>query len=1528
MQNIFQCVLIPLFLTVLCGTGYIIRDAEYDVLKVYSIRDTRAHIAEEKLREYFGELKRFEYVVAEDRENRDMLSQPYMEILGLFDRKIRNITVFHDGFDYSFKDLCYARGPLCEYFTVPEMLDPMDFGLPSIQVPIHFRLYDNFNARAFPNVTYFMDITETEPQGYSKVAKTAISNLWVYYLDPSRTTNQKGLINPTSLAIPGHENEDRPVWDSDGGAISTPPIMEWEESFVQNVLNPQLWAPCGSPAFPEDEKVVRLRLSEDGLTATYNCAENDTAISISNCDMGTNKWSMPHAPLTCSGVISSPSSNNYNESHLMRRGREAGPIPFKSYPNARKSLDDEIYKATAMKLKEILILSSGVFLLIVYSVLVNTSFSNIRLTRSIPAAAGVIAAGIGFIISNGVLYWCGLPHVATAEAVPFLVLGVGVDDLFVIINALSLTGHLKSGQERFTVAMMDSGLAVTITTVTNVVSFGIGMMTPYKAIFCFCAFMTLGLIFGFMAVQSFFGGVLAMDLQRELNGDINPFPTWWRCFRMMFKPQCPNEKIDIDKLSKGISVFDIAFLHVQRDQINPVVGPKYYSNMKLFHEGGAAIVGPTIEEGLIVARLKADELPRIGSDQSVAPQLITPFVLDRGDVAGQCAFWAASTGLKVIPGGQRVRDVDVTDEARNDSIAWSFESDVDDDYIQDESYILAYPIVRKNYGEDGVKCEPSSMVELQQQNGNNMNSQFEDEDGNLNLDTQEEFKSHSNIRRRKFFPGDIPNVSRSSLKRVNLLNAAAGSSYPDLLNRSSSMNKRDEEDGNPTIMASIRDTDYNREYTDNDNNDEHFQSSQEINGGDAWPTIQRRDSIVMVPQSDIPPTSISTTNIQNNTSDNNDNNQATSNDKKIREIILTAEEAKLISEPEPGTVGLSWRLWIIRHFASYLGSPLYKLFILTLWGVYLHLSFSALIDIQTGLALEDLAPPSSYIGKFVTMLKAHNPQTGDEVSFFFSRGAEWWKPTTQAAYLDMEKRLIELWAIVQVEPPLGIFLKEREMCLTGKDETYCAPDCAQKGPGNSRERFNCEIKDWLMPGGLGGNYKRDFVLDPQTDDLRTWRFAATMVFFLDSGLASRAMVDMRNAAQPQSVDLHAFETHVYSSLFLIFESDVTIIPRTIAFMGSALIIVMLISALMIPEVRLGIMIVLMIGSINLGLFACLPLFGLTVNILTMVMLIIAAGLSVDYTTHICHAFAEAVGPTREHRAVEAMFTMGSAIVHSFCTMMLILIPTAFSESMIFFTFVRMMTAVLVLATLHGCVVLPALLSLLGSNRSDSPSIDDLIRTLDDIKRCGGPAWAFRPSRWQEKTANDSSQQTSSTDSQEISPNTNSPQLQLPMKTIEERNLLQRKTIPAEAKPSDVHTEDDLIFPRSLSLQNLSRESTLNLPFSSDEAQTIVKSLARDAAAHDHAGQAASEFFSPSILEGEEEEEESVQAHQTQIIHPQLRLLEQTVLPSDYRCRSSSDHSSTSNRKLLEDLHGESSTSLHSMSPAGQLPNKGANIEKK
>ncbi|GAB1610710.1 hypothetical protein Ahia01_001357400, partial [Argonauta hians] len=93
------------------------------------------------------------------------------------------------------------------------------------------------------------------------------------------------------------------------------------------------------------------------------------------------------------------------------------------------------------------------------------------------AFTGLLCVGIGYVVTMGVCGFLGLKTSVLHKILPLLLLGIGVDDMFVIVGALdNLTAEEKERpvEEQIGLTMKHAGVSVTITTLTDILAFGIG----------------------------------------------------------------------------------------------------------------------------------------------------------------------------------------------------------------------------------------------------------------------------------------------------------------------------------------------------------------------------------------------------------------------------------------------------------------------------------------------------------------------------------------------------------------------------------------------------------------------------------------------------------------------------------------------------------------------------------------------------------------------------------------------------------------------------------------------------------------------------------------------------------------------------------------------------------------------------------------------------------------------------------------------------------------------------------------------
>ncbi|XP_016281816.2 patched domain-containing protein 3 [Monodelphis domestica] len=165
---------------------------------------------------------------------------------------------------------------------------------------------------------------------------------------------------------------------------------------------------------------------------------------------------------------------------------------------------------------EVIPLFSVSYFLIIFFSIISCYRLNLIISKMWVAAFGVISAGLAVLSGFGLLLYCGVPFVATVSNAPFLILGVGVDDMFIMISAWQKTKLIHSIEERIAETYAEAAVSITITTLTDVLAFYVGIMTSFKSVQAFCIYTGTTLLFCFLYNITCFGACLALNGKIEV----------------------------------------------------------------------------------------------------------------------------------------------------------------------------------------------------------------------------------------------------------------------------------------------------------------------------------------------------------------------------------------------------------------------------------------------------------------------------------------------------------------------------------------------------------------------------------------------------------------------------------------------------------------------------------------------------------------------------------------------------------------------------------------------------------------------------------------------------------------------------------------------------------------------------------------------------------------------------------------------------------------------------------------------------
>uniref|UniRef100_A0A8D2GC33 SSD domain-containing protein n=1 Tax=Theropithecus gelada TaxID=9565 RepID=A0A8D2GC33_THEGE len=97
------------------------------------------------------------------------------------------------------------------------------------------------------------------------------------------------------------------------------------------------------------------------------------------------------------------------------------------------------------------------------------------------AAFGVISAFLAVVSGFGLLLHIGVPFVIIVANSPFLILGVGLDNMFIMISAWHKTRLADDIPERISNVYSKVAVSITITTITNILAFYTGVMSSFRS---------------------------------------------------------------------------------------------------------------------------------------------------------------------------------------------------------------------------------------------------------------------------------------------------------------------------------------------------------------------------------------------------------------------------------------------------------------------------------------------------------------------------------------------------------------------------------------------------------------------------------------------------------------------------------------------------------------------------------------------------------------------------------------------------------------------------------------------------------------------------------------------------------------------------------------------------------------------------------------------------------------------------------------------------------------------------------------
>jgi len=238
----------------------------------------------------------------------------------------------------------------------------------------------------------------------------------------------------------------------------------------------------------------------------------------------------------------------------------------------------------------------------------------------------------------------------------------------------------------------------------------------------------------------------------------------------------------------------------------------------------------------------------------------------------------------------------------------------------------------------------------------------------------------------------------------------------------------------------------------------------------------------------------------------------------------------------------------------------------------------------------------------------------------------------------------------------------------------------------------------------GRIYRTDVTIN--TNRIKFSRFHATHIKMSDSATQVKAMDSVRKAIS----SVFSKEAFPYTRFYVGWETDKIIATELIRNLGLAGACVFVVTLFLLANIWTSLMVFTCVVLTLVDVGGMMYFWGLTIDTVTSVMLILAIGLCIDYAAHIGHSFMTSKASTRNERAASALSEIGPAVFNGGFSTFLAFVLLAASVSYVFKTFFKVFFLVVVFGLFHGLVYFPILLSLIGPKGYSTP--DDTTKKSD------------------------------------------------------------------------------------------------------------------------------------------------------------------------------------------------------------------------